>query len=372
MDIAMALSLLGTILTRVIIPVGILLPAAVQAAVPVSVKSYSAYLEQPECVKNCLWQGGAADDLVWYVGCSEPFVNECYCRPEQAGTASRFLSECATASCGQAGPALTSAISVYRGYCSGAGFSIPTVATIISMPAFQSQIDCVQMCIWHAGQTVDDLMPAMSCGEPWDNDCLCDAARMKTVGNDFLSTCVASRCSTATTAPLVTSALSVHSAYCSSAGLPLPAPAVSATSSATKTASSTATGSGTRPDDGEPPGPGQTSGPDEGPGGEPSESGSGLSTGAIIGIALGAAALAIAIVSAAVILALHKRRSRQSAENISDETGFQATELAAAERPQEKWSQHVFIEADGHQRSELGGVESHASPVELSASPRHY
>lgn len=191
------------------------------AAIPVSISSYSPYLEQRACVKNCVWAEGSGD-LVSRIGCSSPRVNECYCHFEFASTASSFLSSCVARGCTTTNiaPIVTSACSVYNAYCAANNLPIPTVASIKSYSEYLSQPTCVRDCLWHAGQDTDDLMPNMGCRAPWDNGCLCNVTLANTA-SVFISTCVASRCGASTDGPQVTSALSVHEDYCSSAGLPL-------------------------------------------------------------------------------------------------------------------------------------------------------
>jgi hypothetical protein len=210
-------------------------------AASVSIISYDPYNGQTECAKRCLWHAGALDDLIAAIGCSTPWTNECFCQPDLASSASEFLSGCVANQCTtpKTGQAVTRAVSVYNNYCSANGFSIPTAASIKSYSAYASQPDCVQQCLWHVG-ALDDLMPAIGCDAPWDNSCLCNSA-LATSAAAFLSTCVASRCSTGTDAPPVTDAISVHVAYCSSAGLPIPvAVAATTTTRATSTGSDSA------------------------------------------------------------------------------------------------------------------------------------
>ncbi|KAK4132044.1 hypothetical protein BT67DRAFT_444165 [Trichocladium antarcticum] len=200
-----------------------------EAAVPVSFSSYPSYLEQLKCVKVCLWEVGSLDDLIAGIGCSPPWVNECFCNPELARSAAGFLATCVASRCTIAttAPAITSAQSAYNKYCSDNDFSIPALASIKSYSAYLSQPDCVQKCLWDSPEAAGlpdhdgDLMPAVGCHAPLDNACLCNATLAGTASS-FLSGCVASRCATTVEAP-VTAALSVHRAYCSSAGLPLPA-----------------------------------------------------------------------------------------------------------------------------------------------------
>jgi hypothetical protein len=211
------------------------------AAVPVSFSSYPAYLEQRDCAKLCLWHVSALDDLIAVIGCSPPWVNECFCLPELASSAADFLSGCVASRCTSPRTAqvVTSAVSAYNNYCSSNGFSIPTIASIQSYSAYVSQPNCIQQCLWNSAHlSSDDLMPAIGCDAPWDNACLCNTALVSTA-RAFLSTCIASKCSTSVDAPQVTNALSVYGAYCSAAGLPLAIPTVPARTTGESTRSRT-------------------------------------------------------------------------------------------------------------------------------------
>ncbi len=209
----------------------------IEAAVPVSFSSFPAYLDQRDCVKLCLWHVNALDDLIAVIGCSPPWVNECFCLPELASSAADFLSSCVASRCTapRTAPAITSALSAYNSYCSYNGYSVPTVASIQSYSAYVSQPNCVQQCVWNpAHLPSDDLMPAIGCSAPWDNSCLCNTALAGTAGT-FLSTCIASKCSTGVDAPQVTDALSLYDGYCSAAGLPLSIAAVNIQTTSTST-----------------------------------------------------------------------------------------------------------------------------------------
>lgn len=83
-------------------------------------------------------------------------------------------------------------------------------ASIYYANEFQTQLECVQDCIWHY-QAYDDVVVAIGCGRPWTNGCICQPDLSSSVSS-FLSTCVVANCSSATRQ--VTSALSVYSLYC--------------------------------------------------------------------------------------------------------------------------------------------------------------
>lgn len=86
-----------------------------------SVASDSGYLQQRGCVKSCLWGDIANGDLSINLGCTAPWVNECYCRADQAPVASSFLSKCVSSVClGSASVDVSLALSVYDQYCATA------------------------------------------------------------------------------------------------------------------------------------------------------------------------------------------------------------------------------------------------------------
>ncbi|KAL2137259.1 hypothetical protein VTI74DRAFT_4990 [Chaetomium olivicolor] len=272
-------------------------PSHVEALSSVSINSYDSYGRQIDCVKTCLWQVGTLDDLIAAIGCSKPWYNECFCNPELASKASDFITDCVASQCTtlRTAPAITSAQSAYNDYCSANGFSIPTVASIRSYSAYASQPYCVQQCLWNPGQAASDhLMPAMGCHAPWENSCLCNTASVSAAAA-FLSSCITRGCSTDTKAPQVTAALSVHGAYCSAAGLPLPIAAV--TTPTTDTMSQTA--GNVVPGASSPAGTG-----------EDIQQGPGLSTGAIVGIAVGGGAGFTALFAAAAFVLYRRRRAR--------------------------------------------------------------
>ncbi|KAF1994528.1 hypothetical protein P154DRAFT_585485 [Amniculicola lignicola CBS 123094] len=92
-----------------------------QDLVSASIAQDTSYLNQKECVKNCIW---GSNDLMPGIGCSSPWINECLCRADQAPPASRFLTSCVRSGCGSsASDDISRAVSVYDGYCVGAGFT---------------------------------------------------------------------------------------------------------------------------------------------------------------------------------------------------------------------------------------------------------
>ena len=160
---------MSAVIAAFLLALHVLHVAAAATVTTVSFLSYPAYLEQVECVKLCLWQVRTLDDLIAAIGCSPPWVNECFCKAELASSASSFLSGCVASRCTapSTAPAVTSALAAYNEYCSANGLPIPVVASIQSHSAYVSQSSCVQDCVWSPSHSsVDDLMPGMGCGPP--------------------------------------------------------------------------------------------------------------------------------------------------------------------------------------------------------------
>ena len=99
-----------------------------QATATASIENTIGYLEQVECVRDYIWNPGAADDVRDFLGCGSPWLNGCICNPSSSSSISSFLSNCVMASCASATSSVGDAISVYSVYCVNGG----TVLTITS------------------------------------------------------------------------------------------------------------------------------------------------------------------------------------------------------------------------------------------------
>ncbi|KAK4658807.1 hypothetical protein QC762_104800 [Podospora pseudocomata] len=267
----------------------------------ITIKSFSLFLQQRQCVQLCLWQPVTSSrDVAVAIGCAEPWVNECFCQRELAGKASTFISNCVASRCGSpqeiapsSGP-VASGLSVYNSYCQENGLPIPTVASIWSFDAYSALPQCGRLCFWRANRDTYDLMPQMGCGEPWDNGCLCDRENNEeriTRGKAFMTECIASRCGTSQDG-ILTEALRAWGDYCGSAGLSLVAITEGAAVDSSVTTISIAVG------------PSQT----DIQTGEP-ETGQ-ISTGAIVGIVVGGVATVAAVVIAAALIMYRKRQNK--------------------------------------------------------------
>lgn len=86
----------------------------------VSIKSAAGYLVARSCVQGCLWTGSS--EIVYEIGCSSPYYNQCYCNLDQASSATSFLSSCIPKSCSNSGPDVATAVGLYMDYCASAGY----------------------------------------------------------------------------------------------------------------------------------------------------------------------------------------------------------------------------------------------------------
>lgn len=94
-----------------------------------SIASANDYLVSRNCVKDCLWSGG-----LWVgslIGCGSPYYNQCYCNANLVSSATSYLSSCAMKYC-TSEPDATSAVSIYAGYCSVAGYPVGDANVAIS------------------------------------------------------------------------------------------------------------------------------------------------------------------------------------------------------------------------------------------------
>ena len=99
-----------------------------QATATASIENTIEYLEQVNCVRNCIWHPSASNDVVDFIGCGSPWLNGCICNPSSSSSISSFLSTCIIANCSSATSEIRSAIFVNSGYCIGD----VTLATITS------------------------------------------------------------------------------------------------------------------------------------------------------------------------------------------------------------------------------------------------
>lgn len=83
----------------------------------ISIVSNQPYKEQRICAQHCLWHFGFTNDLSSFLGCTSPWVNDCYCRADLASMVTSFLASCVDEGCSQKTEDVKQALSVYNGYC---------------------------------------------------------------------------------------------------------------------------------------------------------------------------------------------------------------------------------------------------------------
>ena len=88
-----------------------------QATATASIEYTTGYLEQVDCVRNCIWSPNDVEDIRAFIGCGSPVLNGCFCDPNSSLSVSTFLSTCVMASCSSATSNVNTAISVYSSYC---------------------------------------------------------------------------------------------------------------------------------------------------------------------------------------------------------------------------------------------------------------
>lgn len=98
----------------------------------VSIAALPDWKNGHSCMAGCLWYNGlyannpvmGGRDLGHGLDCGgDSAINGCYCRPDTFSTASVFISECVSSACSGGGAVATeisSAMSLYDGYCSTA------------------------------------------------------------------------------------------------------------------------------------------------------------------------------------------------------------------------------------------------------------
>jgi hypothetical protein len=127
--------------------------------------------------------------------------------------------------------------------CGAQGDSSTASVSVAQDSAWAQERECGQRCVWidsgHYGAPYPDIVMFLDCaGAPYLNECFCRTDFGVSV-TSFLSSCVSSRCSTASipdTAREIATALSVWSHYCSTAaGAVFPSVTSPATTESTST-----------------------------------------------------------------------------------------------------------------------------------------
>jgi hypothetical protein len=112
----------------------------------ISIRSASAFATMKPCARKCLSYEGVYycglagySDLGTNLGCGCSPQNFCYCDVKAAASASSYISSCVNGGCGTDFPAeVTSAISLYDGYCATANVAAQTTVQDTSKSSITS------------------------------------------------------------------------------------------------------------------------------------------------------------------------------------------------------------------------------------------
>ncbi|KAH7323688.1 hypothetical protein BKA65DRAFT_511264 [Rhexocercosporidium sp. MPI-PUGE-AT-0058] len=92
---------------------------------------------QPDCAQHCHGDNYYGTyGLCHFLGCIDPWYNQCFCNPDRASVATSWVYSCVTSRCKDTAVA-NSAVVLYTSYCSGAGYQFPgtNIAVQTSNPA---------------------------------------------------------------------------------------------------------------------------------------------------------------------------------------------------------------------------------------------
>lgn len=97
-------------------------------AATVTLTNLPAYQSQRSCATQCFYSGfssgGGPDRLANQLDCSvDPIENDCFCRPDLQDDADALIQSCVYDLCSRNTIDVSSAVSIYDGYCTAAGFN---------------------------------------------------------------------------------------------------------------------------------------------------------------------------------------------------------------------------------------------------------
>jgi hypothetical protein len=85
------------------------------------------------CAQNCIW--GVGGSVADFIGCREPWYNQCVCNPKMQSSAAANVGRCVTAGCTGTSDVST-AMEVYLNYCASAGYqTAQATALTTTVPA---------------------------------------------------------------------------------------------------------------------------------------------------------------------------------------------------------------------------------------------
>ena len=119
----------------------------------VTITADAAFIDLRPCAQQCLWHGGAFDDLMGFaLNCNSPWPDSCLCEPKNQSIALSFISSCASSRCSIGDPKtdVYSAANAYERYCVQHSYSLTSITTdILLKPSsyFPSSDQAVKMCL---------------------------------------------------------------------------------------------------------------------------------------------------------------------------------------------------------------------------------
>ncbi|KAJ9644138.1 hypothetical protein H2199_004006 [Coniosporium tulheliwenetii] len=114
---------LASPLTKALVILIAIAPLALSQDAPQTLTNLDAYVDLRSCAKGCFYWSGINHDKVGdELSCGKPALNSCYCRSDLQSVASAFLSKCVSSACSGNRNDMTSAVDLYGGYCTNAGF----------------------------------------------------------------------------------------------------------------------------------------------------------------------------------------------------------------------------------------------------------
>jgi hypothetical protein len=80
-----------------------------------TITAFPAYTSQRVCAQGCFYNYGF--NLPNAIGCQSPYLDSCVCRTDLTSSGSSILSTCVNSACSSNSNDLSSAESIYLGYC---------------------------------------------------------------------------------------------------------------------------------------------------------------------------------------------------------------------------------------------------------------
>ena len=143
-----------------------------------TIASADAYPLQRKCVKSCYWSQGC--DLVGNIlGCDSgcygtAALDSCWCRPDLQSSAESYISSCVKSMCstvgGEVSLDISTAVSLYGGYCTGKGYSAMVEAVTTPATTATKTSNNIEVIATFSAAMASTLLPSLP-------HCLCHILR---------------------------------------------------------------------------------------------------------------------------------------------------------------------------------------------------